>query len=212
MKPKIILCEVIALLLVGCSKANETKVNNFTPIENGFGYEQHSQETYPMHRAIWTSLSYQDSTGKITQVWPNLMIIWGNNIVITNKTAFLVGGKADLLSDRIEKRLIAFEAPNGPPLDITDQVLKKYCSESGVAFTNIVKNTFDTLTKTNNAVQIDFVILKRNVRSSGDIMGDDGTLTISWHDIEAIMQDVKKTGKLQNEKWSGVEFEYFQKD
>jgi len=30
--------------------------------------------------------------------------------------------------------------------------------------------------------------------------------------IEAIMQDVKKVGKLKKEKWSGVEFEYLRKD
>ena len=95
-------------------------------------------------------------------------------------------------------------------MDITDQVLQKYCAETGVAFTNVIKDSFVCLTKTNGLLQIGFGILKRNERGPGDITAHDATMTISWHDIEAIMADVKKNGKLKKEKWSGTE--YLQKD
>jgi hypothetical protein len=153
------ICLVLAANLVGC--AAEKTNNNFKPIEGGFGYGQHSEKTYPMHSAVWTDLRYEDSSGNSVVVWPHLLIIWGNNIVISNKIAVLVGGKAELYKDGIERlreRLMAFEGPTGPLLDITDQVLQKYCAKSGVAFTNVIKDSFASLTKTNDAVQIDFVV------------------------------------------------------
>jgi hypothetical protein len=94
-------------------------------------------------------------------------------------------------------------------LDITDQVLQKYCADSGVNFTNVIKDSFVALTKTNGALQILFGIIKIGERGPGSINDHDASLTISWHDVEAIMQDVKKNGKAQKEKWSG--FEYLQK-
>jgi hypothetical protein len=88
-------------------------------------------------------------------------------------------------------------------MDITDQIFGKWCAESSVDFTNIIKDGIVSLTKTNGAVQIDFGILKRDERGPGDITAHGATTTISWHDIEVIMQDVKK-------KCSGTE--YLQKD
>jgi hypothetical protein len=146
-------------------------------------------------------------------VWPHLELIDGDNPAITNNVAVLVGGKAELYEDgveRLEQRIIAFEAPVGPPLDITEQVLKKYCVETGVAITNITKDPFGALRKKDGVVEMDFAILRRNERGPGDITIHGTTLTISWHDIEAIMADVKKNGKLKKEKWSGTE--YLQKE
>jgi hypothetical protein len=212
MKIQIILCALTTSVLFSGYASEST--NNFIPLENGFGYGQHSYESYPMHTAIWSGLQYQDSTGKKTDVWPYISAIWGPAVQITNNIVVLVGGKAEIYEidgrERLRDRLIAFQAPSGPPLDITDQVLKKYSSESGIAFTNIVKDSFHSLLKTNGALQIDFVILKRDLRGVGSIDADGGTAIISWHDIETIMQDVKKNGKLKKEKWSGTE--YLQKD
>ena len=95
-------------------------------------------------------------------------------------------------------------------MDITEQVLQKYCAGSGVEFTNITKDSFVSLTKTNGRLQILFGIIKVGERGPGTINAHDATMTISWQDIEAIMQDVKKTGKSKKEKWSGTE--YLQKD
>lgn len=199
---------------MGCSVgAFHKNSQNFNPLENGFGYGQHSEKSSPAHSAVRTDLQYQDANGEEIVVWPHLLIIWGNNIVISNNLAVLVGGKAELYSDgeeRLTKRLIAFEAPSGPPLDITDQVLQKYCAENGVASTNVMKDTFASLTKTNAAVQVDFGIIKIGERGPGTSNAHDATLIISWRDIEAIMKDVKKAGKLKKEKWAGTE--YLQKE
>ena len=84
--------------------------------------------------------------------------------------------------------------------------MQKYCAESGVKRADIVKDSFVSLTKTNDALRIDFVILRRGLKSPDSIDDGDGIAIISWHDIEAIMQDVKKTGKLKKEKRSGTEY------
>ncbi len=210
MKLGLTLLGFIAVLLAGCGKANETK--DFTPLENGFGYVTHISGF--TDRSLTQGLWYQDSTGKRTRVWPYLQTIWGDNIQITNNIAVLVGGIARVYKEdgveRLSDRLIAFEAPAGPPMDITEQMLQKYCAESGVKRADVIQDSFVSLTKTNNTLRIDFSILKRNVRALGDYMANGATMTISWHDIEAIMQDVKKTGKVKKEKQSGVE--YLQKE
>jgi hypothetical protein len=131
-------------------------------------------------------------------------------VQITNNVAVLVGGKAEIYEDgreRLRDRLIAFEAPAGPPLDITDQVLQKYCAESDVEFTNVVKDSFHSLMKTNGNLGVIFLVL---TKSSGNTGVHGVTNIVSWHDIKAIMADVKKNGKSKKEKWSGTE--YLQKD
>jgi hypothetical protein len=205
MKTRTIFYLLIVPLFVGCTIEH---TSDFTPIEkgNGFGYVTHVRGF--TDRSLSAGLLYQDANGKRIQVWPHLELI-GNNPVITNNLAVLVGGKAEIYDDGVERwreRLIAFEAPAGPPLDITDQVLQKYCAESGVAFTNVTKDSFVSLVKTSDGLNILFGILRRNVRGSGDYMAEDATLIISWHDIDAIAADVKQNGKLKREKWSGMEY------
>lgn len=190
----IISYSIIFFLLVGCSKSY------FLPIENGFGYGGHS-EGFP-DRKTWAGLQYRDSTGKTTDVWGYLSNT-SPVVQITNNLAVFVGGVYDDGRDRFSERLMVFEAPNGPPMDITDQILQRYCAGSGFKRTDIVKDSFASLTKTNDAVKIDFVTLKEGTIA-------DGIEVISWRDIEGIMADVKKNGKLRKEKWAG--FEYLRKE
>jgi hypothetical protein len=210
MNTRTFLCLFATSLIVGCVGE---KTSKFTPIENGSGFGYVTHVSGFTDRSLSADLWYQDSNGKRTVVWPHLELIKGYNPVINNNVALLVGGKAELYKDgneRLRERLIAFEAPAGPPLDITDQVLKKYCAESGVDFTNVTKDSFVSLTKTNETLQILFGIVKIGERGPGDVTAHDATMTISWRDIEAIMANVKKTGRLKKEKWSGTE--YLQKD
>ena len=209
MKAQIILCTLVTSLFPGCVIEH---TSNFTPIEkgNGFGYVTHVRGF--TDRSLSAGLLYQDSTGKRTLVWPYLELI-DNNPAITNNIAVLVGGKAELYEDGVERlrqTLFAFEAPSGPPLDITDQVIQKYCLETGLASTNFVKDSFVSLKKYDGALEIAFGILSRGERGPGTINNYGTTMPISWHDIEAIMADVKKNGKLKKEKRSGME--YLQKD
>src|ERR1017187_131804 len=210
MKTEIIFYALLTSLLAGCVVEH---TSDFTPIENGNGFGYVTQVRGFTDRSLSAGLLYRDSNGKKVVVWPHLELIGINNPAITNSVALLVGGKADLYDDGVERlrqRLIAFEAPDGPPLDITDQVLKKYCAESGIAFTNVTKDSFTSLVKINDGLQIYFGIITIGESRPGWISNHDASTTISWRDIEAIMQDVKKSGKLKKEKSSGTE--YLQKD
>jgi hypothetical protein len=152
--------------------------------------------------------------GSATVVWPSLQIVQGNNMVVNNDEVVLIGGKAAMYNDGIERltaRWIAFKGSDGPPMDITDQILMKYYTGNGMGLTNFMWDSIGSLVKTNDAIQVEF-------GSSKGMPGDKNFyssafscyLIISWHDIEAIMADVKKNGKLKKEKWSG--FEYLQTD
>jgi hypothetical protein len=161
---------------------------------------------------MWAGLQYRDSTGKMKVVWPFLTMA-SPAVQITNNVAVLVGGMAELYEDGVERlreRIIAFEAPAGPPLDITDQVLQRYCAESGVDFTNIIKDSFTAVNKSDGFLKIDFGIVRRGERGPGTVNAHDASVRLSWKDIESIIQDVKKNGKAKHEKRSG--FEYWRKD
>jgi hypothetical protein len=208
MKTQIIICGLAANLLVGC--ASET-TNQFIPVEGRFGYVAHVRKVD--EGSISVGFCYRDANGNATVVWPYLQMVWGNNMVISNDTALLVGGIASLYKDgneRLSDRLIAFKGPTGPPMDITDQVLLKYYTRTGFGLTNFMWDSFNTLTKTNGSIQILFCSTKIRAGSKNIWDPFDCTLTISWNEIDATMQDVKKNGKLKKEKWSG--FEYLQKD
>jgi hypothetical protein len=206
---KINFCLFAACLLAGCASEWTSK---FTPIQDGFGYVTHVKGI--VDQSLSTALCYRDNNGKIAVVWPSLDIINGDNPVIKNDTAILVGGKAELYYDGVERltqRLIVFKGPSGPPMDVTDQILEKYYAGTGLGLTNFMKDGFASLTKTNNLIQIEFVSTKGMPGGKDFYSTSFGChLIISWHDIEAIMADVKKNGKLKKEKWSGTE--YLQKD
>lgn len=200
MKLRIVLSAFAMLLIAGCDMGKSDKS---LPIENGFYYVGHSRG-FP-DRNSWIDLEYQNSTNKMTVVWACLAM--ANPVIqITNKLAVFVGGVYDDGMKRFGDRLIAFEAPVGPPIDITEEVLHKYCVENGVKRVDVMQDSFVSLTKTNDALRIDFVILKRGIKSPDSIDDGDGIAIIPWLDMEAIIADVKKTGKLQKEKQSGIEY------
>ncbi len=207
MKLRIVLSAFAMLAIAGCGRSH---TDDFTPIGNGFGYVTHVSGF--TDRSLSEGLCYQDSTGKRTRIWPYLQMVWGDNIQVTNNIAVLVGGVSHVYAEdgveRLSDRLIAFEAPAGPPMDITDQVLQKYCADSGVKRADVIQDSLVSLTKTNSALRIDFGILKLDEVLNST--AHDATIIISWRDIEAIIQDVKKSGKSKKEKRSGTE--YLQKE
>lgn len=204
MKAYIIVCWLAASLLTGCASE---KTGDFRPIEGRFGYVTHISGV--VDRSLSSSLCYLGTNGNAIVVWPSLLIISGNNIVITNDTAVLVGGKAVMYKDGIERltaRLMGFKGPGGPPIDITDQVLMKYYIGKGMSLTNFMWDSFVSLTKTNDSIKILFGSreLRTGSKDVWDLVGS--TAIISWHDVEAIMQDIKRNGKFKKDKLSGVEF------
>ena len=208
MSSKINLCLLTVCLLAGCASETTSK---FTPIQGGFGYVTHVEGT--IDQSLSASFCYKDTNGTTTVIWPSLSIINGDNPVIGNNTAFFVGGIASLYKDgneRLSDRLMAFKGPSGPPMDITDQVLQRYYAGTSFGLTNFMRGSFVSITQTNNLIQIGFVSAKIRPGTKNIWDSFDSTFTISWNEIDAIIQDVKINGKLKKEKWSG--FEYLRKD
>jgi hypothetical protein len=208
MNSKINLYLLTACLLAGCASES---TSNFIPVEGSFGYVGHVRGF--TDRSLTLGFCYRDANGNTTVVWPHIQMVAGNNMVISNDTAFLVGGVATLYKDgneRLSDRLIAFKGPTGPPMDITDQVLQKYYAGTSFSLTNFMWDSFVSLIKTNGSITIPFSSDKIRPGTKDIWEPFDSTLTISWNEIDAIMQNVKTNGKLKKEKWSGTE--YLQQD
>jgi hypothetical protein len=108
MKTKTILYLLAIPLFAGCASEWTSK---FTPIQNGFGYVTRVKGT--VDQSLSAAFCYRDTNGTMTVVWPGLDIINGDNPAIKNDTALLVGGKAELYYDGVERltqRLIVFRA------------------------------------------------------------------------------------------------------
>jgi hypothetical protein len=88
-------------------------------------------------------------------------------------------------------------------MDITDQVMGNWCRKNGLGLTNFLKDSFVSLTKTNRALQIEFVVIKKQPNKT-DSFGTNAL--IPWEEIYAIMEDVKRTGTVRNEKGTGMEY------
>src|SRR5215831_6754511 len=81
----------LLLSAIGCSPSQTQKDGGFVPVANGFGFGQHSKETYPGHRAIWADFEYRDTNGVKTVVWPYLNSV--DYLHITNHLAVFLGDK-----------------------------------------------------------------------------------------------------------------------
>src|SRR5438105_1868221 len=114
MKIKMIMFAISTSIFLGCNDAESGKDTAFQPLENGFGFGQHSKKSYPGHRAIWAECEYRDTNGARTVVWPYIHTF--ASIQISNKVAVFLGDKANISGDgreRLTTRIIAFDALNG---------------------------------------------------------------------------------------------------
>src|SRR5882757_1533743 len=113
MKSKKIVTSLVLLVLTSCDN------DRFSMIENGYGYAGHSQGI--VDRKTWAGLQYRDTNGNRTDVWAYLSMA-SPVVQITNTLAVFVGGVYDDRIQRFSDRLIAFDAPAGPRMDITEQI------------------------------------------------------------------------------------------
>jgi hypothetical protein len=212
MKKLSIIATCALLLLSGCG-GEETVT--FTPLQGGFGYATHTRGY--IDKTIYCDLEFQDVSGKRTPVWPNLMIVWGNNIQIHNDLAVFIGGhrywyprgNAGEGEWGLTKRLMAFKGPAGRPLDITDEIVKHWRTENPAERekAEIIRDGFVGLRSTDDALLADFPYL---TKEGGRIKDHDGLATVTWQELEAIAADVGKNGTVHKEK--GTDTEYLQKD
>jgi hypothetical protein len=200
---------VSVLCLSGCGLMREDGPDTFTPLTNGFGYVTHVHgRTDPsLTQGLW----YQDTTGNKKWVWPYLKTVWGgkwgDNLQVSNDLIVLIGEITVADSDGEEDagdRLIAFQAPSGPPVDISEDVYKRFSTKNDVALTNIVRNTINGLIKSDNGIEMRVPYFKSGGGKRDVLDPDRITFQISWPELEAIVADVRKTGVTKKEKRSGI--------
>jgi hypothetical protein len=202
---------IICVGLIGvaaCSQAGDSRQDTFTPLTNGFGYVTHVSNG--AERSLTQGLWYQNAAGKKTWVWPYLQMVWGQNLQISSNVVLLIGGVSEPIArggDLLRDHLIAFRAPSGPPMDITDDIFRIFCTNTGVSFTNIQRdNGFVGLIETNDSVQIDISFWRKHEGAPTWSDSTNAIFTISWGDIDRVLEDVKKNGKMRKEKRSGIEY------
>jgi hypothetical protein len=196
----IVICLPLVLICPSCQTQPTTKSIS---VGGGFIVQGHSYGS--SEKGAWTGLRYQNQ-GKEKVVWPYLGPAWGAAFQLNQNTAVLIGGIAAPYADgreRLTERLLAFEAPNGPTVDITDQVFIPWCNRNGFSITNVVRDGFHSVVNTNGLLQIIFLVTENNLARTR-VMGTN--LFIAWSEIGNIIADAKSKGHMVKEKWSGVEY------
>jgi S1-C subfamily serine protease len=199
-----VLVAISCVSLIGCGSVTRVK-----PLGNGYERVSYTQSSISEPEATQITLQYRKPNGRQIMIWPS-----AGGVVVRNDVAVFLGDVAAKQpnpenSRATDSRLFAVKAPE-LSLDITDQVFQKFSEETGVAFTNIVKNGIAVLKETGGAVEIGFVILGRGERGLGTINAHGATMTIPWNQIADIMREVKEKGVVRKDKVWGTS--YIQKE
>jgi hypothetical protein len=185
----------LALLAVagaGC----HTPHASTTPVSNGFEEVSHPDRTYIMlddPKDPRIELQYRATNGTITPIWPSL---FGVAEVIKGNEALFVGDKAYTQPDRVTKpRLFAVKAP-GVPLDLTDEVLRRWARANDRSF-NSARDRLAMITPVEDdervEMRLDFTSRDSWISNRED-WPDQSTLRLTWPQIEQLMQVVKTNG------------------
>ena len=160
----------------------------FSPLQNGFGVvvQQMGVDSGP-----GAKLYYKGTNETPTLVWPCIGTA-GDPILYTNDIAFLVATKPDEQGHMGGSAFILVQA-SSPAMDISENVLKIAAEQAHVDFRKALRacRPLD-LIKTNEKLKVVYVA---NPLVEPDV--PDLNELITWGQIFAIMEDVKKTGKIK---------------
>ena len=186
------ICGILLLVLAFAFVADLfSSVDRYFYLDNGFVCSEHARRlhTAPVR---WVTLEYHPPTGPAMVVWPSVSRAWEKTIQISNHTAVLVGYSPETRSNSPPGRLIGFEAPAGPPTDISEQVLRKWCGQQGVEPASIVEVSFGSIARANDVLLIEFRARKKTAeapRSRGAITA---TVVVPWKELAALIEEVQK--------------------
>jgi hypothetical protein len=193
MKKNVAVCLTLALLgpaLAGCKTHSAT-----TPLGGGYEEVTHPVRNFsPMDEPEppRVSLEYKGTNDVAIPIWPSL---YGVNEIIHGQLAIFVGDKAYIESDRVtHPRLFAVKWPD-LPLDITDQVLRRWSRANGKNL-NTARDRLNLITPEENddglLLRLDFVT--PDELSTREDWPDRSALTLTWGQIDEIMSTVKTNG------------------
>ena len=185
---------MLCALLAGC--ASSTQV---APLRNGYEEAGHPKGSMSSPTDIRVSFQYRAPDGKVTLIWPSL---YGVGEVIHGDMAIFVGDKAYVSSEagvpkEIKPRLFAVRSP-ALPLDITDEVLRRWSKASGKDFAQAMQRfSLATPAEKNGQLelQLDFLTEEQN-------WPDRSAVQLGWDQVSDIMREVKAKGAVHKDlRW-----------
>lgn len=187
----------LCLGLAGCQTHTTT-----APLANGYEEVSHPNHTLldePEPPRI--ALQYRAADGTLTQIWPSLS---GSGEVIHGDLAIFVGDKAAIEPERVtHPRLFAVKTTE-MPLEITGHALWRWAKANNVEFRKVATGIIAiTPAATADGVSLRFDFTQENLLLHDDKnMPDNGTLQLTWPQIEEIVRAVKANGKVQKDlRW-----------
>jgi len=173
------------------------------PLSNGYEEVSHPYHAFldePPPARI--SLQHRNKDGTVTFIWPAL---YGVPEVLKGDLVVFVAEKAYLDPERVTlPRLFAVRSPD-LPLDITDQVLWRWCKATGKNFT-VAQKKFSMITPEENngrlELRLDFSPGDKWVAGRDD-WPEQVSLQLDWPHVDEIMRAVKTKGFQENDlRWN----------
>jgi len=193
---------LLPIILSSCSPSESSPPKStFSPLQNGFGVVV---QAIGIDSGPGAKLYYKGTNVIITLVWPYIGT-HGYPILYTNNIALLLADKPDSHGYLGNGALIVIQG-TGPAMDISDEVLKIAAEQNHVDFDRALKVCEPLrLNQVTNALKVLFYSKKYMDSTIPDLEAQ-----ITWEQVFAIMEDVKKTG--ETNKVVNTDVRYLQKD
>ena len=147
------------------------------------------------------SLQFRDTNGVVSTIWPAL---YGVNDVVHGGLAIFVAEKAYIVPDRVtHPRLFAVRFP-GLPVDITDEVIRRWAQANGRTFSQSLQR-FALVTPEERGGGL---LLRLEFSSPDELLSGreqwpgQSLLQLDWGQVEEIIQSAKTKGLVQHDlRW-----------
>ncbi len=190
------------LALLGTGLAGCQTHTTVIPLRNGY-----EEVSHPNHALIdepappRVSLQYRGTNDTVTPVWPSL---YGVNDVIKGNLVIFVAEKAYVEPDRVtHPRLFAVKSPE-LPMDITDEVLRRWAKASGKSFNHAVERFNLVVPEEKDdrlALNLEFSTVDKWM-AGRDEWPEQSTLLLDWSQVDEILHAVKTNGIEQKDlRW-----------
>jgi len=187
---------MLCLVLAGCQTHKKT-----THLSNGYeevAYKLRAPMNSDEPATTRVGLQYMGSDGKLTKIWPSL---YGGSEVIHGGIAIFVAERtfSDAGTAVLHPRLFVVKAPE-LPMDITDQVLFRWCKSADKDFKHAVQS-FNAVTPeaANGGLVLHLQFLTQDYLMADRDWPDKADLQLSWEQVSDIMHTVNLNGFMKRD-------------
>ena len=189
--PKNFVIRVAAVLIcagiTGCESHKD-----ISPVGNGYEETPHRSHAFMQAARTWVSLDYRESADKTTEVWPSIST---ENLILKGDLAVFVGDKAYITPERVtHPRLFAVKSPE-LPIDISDEVLHRWCVANGKSFSQAANNLIQrSIESKDDGLVVHLEFWTSGLLGENKDWPDASDLNLDWPQIKDIMNHVKARG------------------